>query len=333
MPTVADGKVYVTTGEVAMYGGQVGISEFACINAYTGQAIWKLPIEALAPRESVAVAYGNLYLIPGNVTTSVDSVSGNEYSRVNEVWAIGTNTVQVSNWPMWRADPTHSSTAAQGPSSLSLSWKFTTNGSVISSPSVVNGVVYFGSEDKNIYAVGAYSGNLIWKFATQAPVESSPAVVDDKVYTGGDDGNVYCLDAQTGALVWKTFVNGNQEFTFGSVVLKSSPAVVGGKVYIGSLDGNMYALDANSGNIVWQFKANGPIECSPAAAYGAVYFTAQEPTTGVLYKLDANTGNIIWKQNLPYESQFTGGDEMLGSPSVANGMVFATTQQATSFGQ
>ena len=79
MPTVADGKVYVTTGENAEYGGQVGTSQFACVNAYNGQLIWTLPIEAFAPRESVAIAYGNLYIIPGNVTTAVDAISGNEY--------------------------------------------------------------------------------------------------------------------------------------------------------------------------------------------------------------------------------------------------------------
>ena len=144
-------------------------------------------------------------MIPGNVTTSVDAISGNEYSRVNEVWAIGTNSIPVSNWPMWRADPTHSSTAQAGPSNLSLTWKFTTNGSVISSPSVADGIVYFGSQDKNIYAVGAWSGNLIWKFATQGAVESSPAVANGKVYTGGDDGYVYCLDAYTGALSLENF--------------------------------------------------------------------------------------------------------------------------------
>ena len=332
MPSIADGKVYVTTGEVAMYGGQVGISEFACINAYTGQAIWTLPIEALAPRESVAIAYGNLYLIPGNVTTSVDSVSGNEYSRVNEVWAIGTNSIPVSNWPMWRADPTHSSTAQQGPSNLTLAWKFTTNGSVISSPSVVDGIVYFGSQDKNIYAVGAWSGNLIWNYTTQGSIESSPAVANGKVYTGGDDGYVYCLDATKGTLLWKTFVNGNQEFTFGSVVLKSSPVISNGLVYIGSLDGYLYSLDANNGNIVWKTQTSGPIESSPAVADGAVFFTAQEPTTGVLYKLNANTGDIMWKQQIPYEYQFTGGDEMLGSPSVAAGMVFATANIRTYYG-
>ncbi len=75
MPTVADGMVYATTGEIAEYGGQVGTSQFACLNAYTGQPIWQLPIEALAPRESVAVAYGILYLIPGDVTTAVDTIS------------------------------------------------------------------------------------------------------------------------------------------------------------------------------------------------------------------------------------------------------------------
>jgi outer membrane protein assembly factor BamB len=332
MATVADGKVYVTTGEAAQYNGPVGTSEFACLNAYTGQPIWKLPMEALPPRESVVVAYGNLYIIPGDVTTAVDTLSGTEYSTVNQLWAIGTNSIPVSSWPMWRADPTHSSTAKEGPSNLTLAWKFTTNGAVISSPSVSDGIVYFGSQDKNIYAVGAWSGNLIWKFTTQDAVESSPAVANGKLYTGGDDGYVYCIDAYTGAFIWKTFVNGDLPFTFGNLVLKSSPAVAGGMAYVGSLDGYMYALNANTGSIVWRTKTNGPIESSPAVVGGAVYFTSEEPTAGALYKLDANTGDVIWKQQLPYEYSFVGGTEMLGSPSVAAGMVFASSNWGAYYG-
>ena len=181
MPAVADGMVYVTTSENAEYAGQVGTSQFACVNAYNGQLIWTLPIETFAPRESVAIAYGNLYVIPGDVTTAVDSISGDEYSRLNQVWCIG-SSASVSNWSMWRADPTHSSTAQVGPSNLTLAWKFTTNGAVISSPSVANGIVYVGSQDKNIYAIGALSGNLIWKFTTNGAIESSPAVANGKVY-------------------------------------------------------------------------------------------------------------------------------------------------------
>jgi outer membrane protein assembly factor BamB len=332
MPAVADGKVYVTIGENAEYGGQVGVSQFACLNAYSGKPIWMLPMEALAPRESIAIAYGNLYIIPGDVTTSVDATTGNEYSRLNQVWCIGTGSVQASNWPMWRADPMHSSTAQQGPSSLTLNWKFTTNGSVISSPSVVNGIVYFGSQDKKIYAIGAWSGSLIWSFTTRNAVESSPAVVNGKVYTGGDDGYVYCLDAYTGALIWNTYVNGDLPFTYNTIVLKSSPAVSDGIVYIGSLNNYMYALNEENGNVVWKTKTNGPIESSPAVVDNAVFFVSQEPTTGTLYKLDAKSGEEIWNLSLPYVYIYQGGTEMLGSPSVAAGMVFTSSNLGTYYG-
>ena len=355
MPTVADGKVYVTIGEAAYYGTVTNAqSEYACINAFTGQLIWQLPMEALAPRESAIVAYGTLYIIPGSVTTAVDTTSGTEYSTDSQLWAIGPSTTlsptpsttptpvapstptptskptliptsTVSNWTMFRADPAHSSTAAVGPSNLTLAWKFTTKGSVISSPSIVNGIVYAGSQDKNIYAVDAENGNLIWNYTTGGPIVTSPAVEYGKVYVGSEDGYIYCLDATNGALLWHTFVGSNLPFTFGDLVLKSSPVVSGGMVYSGSLDGNLYALNANTGAIVWKTAAKGPIESSPAFADGAVYFTAQEPSSGMLYKLDATSGKVIWNLTLPYQYSFVGGTEMLGSPSVAAGMVFASS--------
>jgi len=206
-----------------------------------------------------------------------------------------------------------------------LAWKFTTNGSVISSPSVVDGIVYVGSQDKNIYAIGAWSGNLIWNFTTNGAIISSPAVANGNVYVGSEDGYVYCLNAYNGAFIWQTFVNSDLPFTFGDLVLKSSPVVSRGIVYIGSLDGYLYALNANNGDIVWRTQTDGPIESSPAVADGAVYFTSQEPTAGNLYKLDANTGGVLWNLSLPYQYSFVGGTEMLGSPSVAAGMVFASS--------
>jgi len=331
-PTVADGKVYATTGQAAQYGGEVGTSEFVCLNAYTGTVNWKLPIESLAPRESVMVAYGHLYLIPGTITDAVDAISGSEYDTFSQVWAIGTDNVQTSDWPMWRADPMHSSTAQVGPSMLNLAWKFTTNGSVIASPSVANGIAYFGSQDSYIYAVGAFSGNLIWKFQTQDQQFSSLAVFNGKVYTGADDGYVYCLDAYSGTQLWKTFVDGDKEYTYGSFVLKSSPAVVNGVVYVGSQDGNMYALNGDTGRVVWKFTTSGPIHSSPAVSDGAVYFTSEEPNTGALYKVDASSGAQLWKLALPYEYQFTGGTEMLGSPSVVGSMVFASSDLRSYYG-
>ncbi|MCW4034058.1 MAG: PQQ-binding-like beta-propeller repeat protein, partial [Candidatus Bathyarchaeota archaeon] len=200
MPTVADGKVYVTSGQDASFGEEVGYSEFVCLDAYTGEAFWKLSIEAFAPRESVAVAYGKLFVIPSNITTAIDSFSGSEYDAHGQIWAFGSNEPSQSygSWSMFRSDAKRSSTGNDGPSELNLAWSYTTEGAVMSSPSVVNGVVYVGSQDMNVYAVDAYTGGLVWKYQTNGTIESSPAVVGGKVFIGSNDGYVYCLDSYSG---------------------------------------------------------------------------------------------------------------------------------------
>lgn len=246
--------------------------------------------------------------------------------------AMAATNTSDGNWSMWRGDAAHSSTAATGPSNLIVAWNYTTAGAVISSPSIVDGIVYVGSQDTYLYALNADTGSLVWKFKTNDYIVSSPAVVDGKVFTGGDDGYVYCLDAKTGKIQWKTIVNGDVEYTYGSLVLKSSPAVADGIVYIGSLDGYLYALDADSGRVVWKYNTGGYILSSPAVESGAVFFTSEEPTTGVLYKLDAASGALIWSLPIPFEYQFTGGTEMIGSPSVAAGMVFVPADLRTYYG-
>jgi hypothetical protein len=96
---------------------------------------------------------------------------------------------------------------------------------VYSSPAVVNGVVYVGSRDHNVYALNASTGAKLWSYATGNWVESSPAVAKGVVHVGSDDGNVYALDASTGAKLWS--------YTTGDWV-EPSPAVANGVVYIGS---------------------------------------------------------------------------------------------------
>ncbi len=327
-PVVADGKIYATTGQTASYTGQEGESEFACLDAYTGQLKWRLPIEAFAPRESVAIAYGHLYLIPGDVTRAVDVESGEEYTTFNQVWAIGTRS-----WPMWRHDAAHSGTGQSGPANLTLRWKFTTDGAVVSSPSIADERVYVGSHDKNIYCLNAWTGSFIWKFSTNERIKSSPAVVGGRVYVGPDDGYIYCLDAYNGGLIWSTYAGGSIQVNFGAPpALRSSPIVVGGKVYVGSLDTNVYCLGNTDGKVVWTYKTDGYITSSPAVVDGAVYIVSQEPESGALYKLDASDGSFIWKRELPYEIVLTGGTDMHASPTVADGLVFASSNVKEYYG-
>ena len=127
----------------------------------------------------------------------------------------------------------YSPVAGSNTSNSNLTRSFTTGHYVFSSPAVVNGVVYVGSYDINVYALNATTGTKLWNYTTGGAVASSPTVVNGTVYVGSDDNNVYALNAATGAKLWN-YATGSAAF--------SSPAVSNLAVYVGSNDGNLYAI-------------------------------------------------------------------------------------------
>ena len=165
-----------------------------------------------------------------------------------------------------------------------LLWKFQTGSYVDSSPAVVNGIVYFGSNDGYLYALNAGSGQKLWAFKTRYAVESSPAVTDGKVYFGGDDGYVYCLNAENGKKKWR-FNTKNW--------VTSSPAVVNGILYVGTMDGSLFALNANDGRFRLKFDASGSVFSSPAVNDGEIYFT--DHGNGVLYGVNGKGRTWPWE--------------------------------------
>jgi eukaryotic-like serine/threonine-protein kinase len=183
-----------------------------------------------------------------------------------------------------------------------LVWRFTAGAGIGSRPTISTGVVYFGSDDYNVYAVDARHGTKIWNFPTGGPVESSPAVVDGVVYIGSEDYNVYAVDARHGTKIWNFPTGGPVE---------SSPAVVDGVVYIGSEDYNVYAVNARHGTKIWNFPTGGPVESSPAVVDGVVYIGSQD---GNVYALKADNGTKLWA--VP-----TGG-QIDSSPTVSGGVAY-----------
>ena len=189
---------------------------------------------------------------------------------------------------------------------VKVKWTFKAGSWITSSPKVVDGKVYFGSYDYNVYCLDAETGELIWKFKTGYWVTSSPCVVDGKVYIGSYDDNLYCLDAQTGELVWK-FETGRE--------ICGSPVVSGDYVYFGSTDHYLYCLDKGSGEVVWAFEAEGGIASTPAIADGKVYVGSfVYPVRGVMYCLDSQTGELIWRKDIDISSRST--------PVVKDGKVY-----------
>jgi outer membrane protein assembly factor BamB len=191
--------------------------------------------------------------------------------------------------------------------SLELKWKNPIGSYVdglTSAPAVAKGVVYFGSDDGNVYALNASTGAIIWKYATgQTFVPSSPAVVNGVVYVEGYFGTIFALDASTGAKLWS--YNAEDAST------TSSPAVVNGVVYFGGADNHVYALNANTGAKLWSFATGGSVDSSPAVINGVVYVGSEDRN---LYALNASTGALLWS--------FATGGYVDSSPAVANGVVY-----------
>ena len=76
-----------------------------------------------------------------------------------------------------------------------LIWTYVTGNEVESAPTLVNGVVYIGSDDGNLYALNANTGAKLWSYTTGGSIFSSPAVVNGVVYFGSHDHNVYALNS------------------------------------------------------------------------------------------------------------------------------------------
>ncbi|WP_327708045.1 PQQ-binding-like beta-propeller repeat protein [Streptomyces sp. NBC_00464] len=187
-------------------------------------------------------------------------------------------------------------------------WAFQTDDEVKTTPTIANGVVYFGSNDNNVYALDAATGKKHWSLDTGSVVYSASVVVGDLLYVGTYLNGLYAVDAATGKKRW----------VFGDGSIFGSPVVVDNVVYCGSSDEHFYAVDAVTGKQRWSFRCrrNGEVSESPVVANGVVYFSSDDDH---LYALDAETGKQRWA--------FPILDGVNSAPVVANGLVYVSSSR------
>ncbi len=144
-----------------------------------------------------------------------------------------------------------------------IRWRFRSRRAILSSPRVVDGLLYVGSMDWNFYALDVRSGWSAWKVRTGGPIVSSPAVGLGMVFFGSADGFVYAVDAREGRVVWKYEVE--EQVT-------GSPLLYRDGLYIGAVNGILYHLDARSGTVRWHYETDGAITGMPVVANDVLYF-------------------------------------------------------------
>lgn len=205
------------------------------------------------------------------VTATTPAVG--QQSNKNAKAIAAKNGRESSDWPMYgrsiaggHYNPTEKALTPATVSRLKPKWIFETGGDVSSQPTVVDGVVYFGSWDGHQYAVDAKTGKQIWAYDCGSSSRSGAAYGDGVLYFGDIAGRLYALDAKTGALKWKIKIDDHKE-----AVATSSPIYHNGRVYIGTSSheegailknakyecctfrGGVAAFDAKDGKLIWRY--------------------------------------------------------------------------------
>lgn len=246
-------------------------------------------------------------------------------------------SVEVDGWPQYGFDAdntAHRNDVSAPVDDANVEWRFETGGRVLSSPSVVDDVVYVGSWDGHLYAVDAISGDLEWRYRVHGEedvegdwrsgmarrVGSSPAVVDDTVLFTAWNGYLYALDAADGGMVWSHRLDS---------LLRSSPKVYGGTVYVGDWRGDVHAFDVGGGGggRLWSYDSGADhvystpcvVEAGDRAVvcFGVTYSDdgerGMEAEGGGFHAVDAESGDELWR--------FDGLGTVTSSPAVTDGDV------------
>jgi len=213
------------------------------------------------------------------------------------------------DWPLFRGDPGLTGIAEPGLSDeLELRWTFESEGAVTSSPSIVAGWVYFGSDDYNVYCVNAETGDKRWAFATEDIIEAPPLVLDGVVYIGSSDFFFYAIDAQTGELRWK--VETDDKILGGANYVQTEDGTI---VVVGSYDTHLYGFDAKTGAEVWRYSTENYVNGTPAILDGQAIFGGCD---AVLHVVDTKTGEGLGALELGPDCH------VAGSVALADGRVY-----------
>lgn len=192
-----------------------------------------------------------------------------------------------------------------------------------SSPTIVDGVIYFGDGNTRVHAVDLKTGQAKWvaelmklkpESSITIAVHTSPTVVDGSVFIGNAFGDFFALNAETGEVIWKK--------PHGGTIAGSAAA--DGVVYYTGRDTYVRAVEAKTGSELWNWhsKAGSWMTSSPAIADGVVYTGSSDDRSA--YAFDAETGKELWRTPLMGRA--------FSAPALTSDTLFIGSEEGQAYG-
>jgi outer membrane protein assembly factor BamB len=232
---------------------------------------------------------------------------------------------QGADWPLARGDAKATGVASEVlPEKLELLWKFEAgkNGTFEATAVIVDGVVYVGSFDGNLYAIDLATGTKKWEFKTDLGFSAAAAVRDGKIIAGDADGKIYCLDlsgkelwnfdaggeinggpnfykdqvligSQNATLYWLNFADGKKvlEYKIGDQI-RSLPTVVENRAFLAGCDGKLHVINLDNASAIAAVDIKSPTGCTPAVLGDRVFFGTEGAT---FLGVDWRKPEVVWE--------------------------------------
>jgi outer membrane protein assembly factor BamB len=222
-----------------------------CIRKRDGVPMWAIELGA-APLYPPAVGARTVYAFVQNTFIGIDRARGEVVWRINPGFApSATPCVSEPNLyiPAWdkRVYAVEVATDKRvfygGRTEEALTtteyrfrelWHKTTGGYVLGTPVLLDGFLYFGSEDGYLYAV-SQDGEDRYNTQTQGPIRAPVVSRGANVYVGSSDFSAYAFDRLTGKKQWV--------YPSGSHVLSAIyPDVPAGVAFVGSNKNGIFGI-------------------------------------------------------------------------------------------
>jgi len=176
-------------------------------------------------------------------------------------------------------------------------WKFQTGGKIRSSPVLFKNILYFGSLDKNFYALNSFTGEKIWSYTSNYPVSSS-AAIKNSVLCFESGNELIALNRISGEIIWKYVPpdnNPNPELDPWDY-FHASPKISGNIVYYANEYGQIIGFNLMNGEKLFEYNTAGrnPIRSTPVIFQNRIYFG---DWNGIVYCVSLINSQLQWKFN------------------------------------
>jgi len=144
-------------------------------------------------------------------------------------------------------------------------WTFQAQSPITCSPVVADGLVFFGTEDGNLFALDARTGTERWRFFLRGPVSNPPEIFGGTVYCVLPFFGLTTINARSGVEI-------PLRGEIADLVSPSPLAVREGAIYVSAESGH-HAIDVSTGEIIRSFDIEGfgfwrPVVGSATVSFG-----------------------------------------------------------------